>query len=279
MPSNVLAVFFALASALTIAWGTVVRHRIAARVPAGRSPILTAIRRPLWWAGMSTAIIAYLLQVVALGFGPLLIVQPILVMSLLFTMLVSAAYERQRMSAEELFWAVVLSASVTVVIILGRPVDGEGHPPFGRWAPALLLGAALLLGINALARRRRGSERAFLLGLVTGAIFGYVAVLSKTVADAFVIEGLWGLVANWETYALILAATLGTLVQQNAFNAASLNTSLPAMKVGEPVVALTLGFLVLGESFLVSGWNWVWLLLALVAMVTATMVLSRRGTV
>lgn len=46
MYSTLLAMGFALASALTIAWGTVVRHRIAEEAPAEGSPFLQAIRRP-----------------------------------------------------------------------------------------------------------------------------------------------------------------------------------------------------------------------------------------
>ena len=73
--SNLLAVFFALASALTVAWGTVVRHRIA--LEASGSVMRTAMRNPVWWVGTLAAIVAYGLQIVALGFGTLLVVQPI----------------------------------------------------------------------------------------------------------------------------------------------------------------------------------------------------------
>lgn len=277
MENNFFAVLFALASALTIAWGTVVRHRIAKNVPAGKSPLLTAVKRPMWWAGMSTAIIAYGLQVVALGFGPLLIVQPILVMSLIFTMPVSAYYDKHPISLTELFWAVLLTLSVAVVVILGRPVSGQDHPTFSHWLPALAIGGLILWALNGIADRRRSHDRALLLGLVTGAIFGYVAVLSKAVADVFVAGGAPGLLLKWETYGLILAATIGTLVQQSAFNASTLRTSLPAMKIGEPIVAFTLGFLVLGETFQVSGWGLLGLGLALLTMITATLVLARKG--
>ena len=75
--SNLLAIFFALASALTVAWGTVIRHRIA--LDADDSVMRAAMSNPLWWVGTAAAIGAYGLQVIALGFGTLLVVQPILV--------------------------------------------------------------------------------------------------------------------------------------------------------------------------------------------------------
>ncbi|WP_156232489.1 DMT family transporter [Corynebacterium occultum] len=277
MENNLLAAIFALASALTIAWGTVVRHRIAKAVPAGKSPFLTAIKRPMWWAGMSTAIMAYCLQVVALGFGPLLVVQPILVMSLIFTIPVAAIYDNHRVSKAELFWASLLTVSVSVMVILGRPIGGQSHPSFSRWWLALLLGVLVLFVMDRVAKHQKGRNRALILGLVTGAIFGYVAVLSKAVADSFVSSGVLGLIISWESYALIFAATMGTLVQQSAFNASSLRTSLPAMKIAEPIIAFGLGFAVLGESFRVDGFDWIWLGVAFFLMVLSTVVLSRRN--
>ena len=275
--SDLLAVLFALASALTIAWGTVVRHGIAVSAPAGTSPMLTAIQKPMWWAGMSTAIIAYGLQVVALSFGPLLLVQPFLVMSLMFTLPLSAAYNRRRMSRAEIIWSTLLTAAVVVVLVLGRPIGGEDQPPIQRWIPALLIGVVVLSVIYQLGARSDQRRRALLQGLVTGAIFGYVSVLSKAVADNFNLGGFSGLFTAWELYALILAATVGTWVQQNAFNAGALRTSLPSMKIGEPIVAFTLGYAVLLERFQAVDWEWIGMGAALAVMVLSTLILSRKS--
>lgn len=280
--SNVLAVVFALASALTIAWGTVVRHRIAEEAPAASgdlrdSPILRVIRRPLWWAGLSTAFLGYGFQVVALGFGTLLTVQPILCLSLMFTLPLSSIYRKQRISGVELFWAFVLSAAVAVIVILGNPAHGDLQPTLRRWIPALLIGGAALFALDRFAYTRLRHEKAFLLGIVTGAVFGYVAVLSKATVNLFMDDGLHGLVFNWEGYALIGMATLGTIVQQSSFNAAALKHSLPAMTVAEPFVAFTLGYAVLGERFQVSGFEWVFMAVAAAAMVLSTFALSRQS--
>lgn len=275
MHNYVLAVLFALASALTIAWGTVVRHRIAEAAPvSGNAAILSAMKRPLWWAGMSTAIIAYLLQVVALGFGPLLIVQPILVTSLMFTLPLSARYDGRRISVSEMTWATILTISVSVLVLLGRPLPGITHPPLERWFLPIGIGFAVLFAMDRYAARQIRSDKALILGIVTGAIFGYVGVFSKAVADIFVISGFVGLLTNWELYALILSATIGTVVQQSSFNAGALKNSLPAMKSAEPVVAFSLGYLVLGEKFQATDLEWLWMALALIFMIVSTVKLS-----
>ena len=280
--SNVLAVLFALASALTIAWGTVVRHRIAEEAPDASgelrdSPILRVIRRPLWWAGLSTAFLGYGFQVVALGFGPLLIVQPILCLSLMFTLPLSSIYQKQRISKAELFWAFVLSAAVAIIVIVGNPAHGDVQPTLRRWIPALIIGGAVLIALDRFAYTRIRHEKAFFLGVVTGAIFGYVAVLSKATVNLFMTGGIDALIFNWEGYALIGMATLGTIVQQSSFNAAALRHSLPAMTVAEPFVAFALGYAVLNERFQVAGFEWLLMVLAAAAMVVSTFALSRQS--
>lgn len=280
--SNLLAILFALASALTIAWGTVVRHRIAEEAPADGSlkgsPFWNAISRPLWWAGTGTALLGYGLQVVALGFGTLLVVQPILVLSLMFTLPLSARYDGRRISITEMSWAGLLTAAVAILVILGRPLAGNPHPPLDRWVPALVAGAVALTLLERLAQLQIRRHKALLLGVVTGALFGYVAVLSKAVVDVFLQGSIMGLLTNWETYGLILGATLGTIVQQYSFNAGALKNSLPAMTITEPIVAFSLGYAVLGERFQVTtALGWSLMGVALLAMIASTVALSRRG--
>lgn len=282
MHSNLFAVLFALASALTIAWGTVVRHRIAEEAPADGSlkgsPFWNAVSRPLWWAGTGTALLGYGFQIVALGFGTLLVVQPILVLSLMFTLPLSARYDGKRMRTSEIFWAGLLTVAVAVLVLLGRPLAGDPQPPLDRWLPALGVGIVVLFALDRFAQFQIRREKALLLGVVTGALFGYVAVLSKAFVDILIHSGFLGILLSWETYALILGAAVGTIVQQYSFNAGALKNSLPAMTITEPIVAFSLGYVVLGEKFqvtTVTGWSFMGL--ALFAMIVSTIVLSRKG--
>lgn len=277
MLSNLLAMAFALASALTIAWGTVVRHRIAEGAHPGDSPLIQAIKRPAWWLGTCTALLGYGLQVVALGFGTLLVVQPILVLSLMFTLPLAARFDGRRISLNEFTWASVLTLAVAVLVLLGRPTMGDPQPPLGRWVPALAIGAVVLVGIERFAQRQIRNEKALLLGIVTGGIYGYVAVLSKATVDILVHSGFSELLVSWEGYSLAAGAILGTAVQQHAFHAGALKNSLPAMTIVEPIVAFSLGYAVLHEHFQVSGWNWLFMAAALIAMTLSTAALSRRG--
>ena len=280
MHSNLLAAAFALLSALIIAWGTVIRHRIAEQAPAdgslSGSPFISALSRPMWWLGTGCALFGYALQVVALGFGTLLVVQPILVLSLMFTLPLSARYDGKKMARDELGWATALTISVGILVIMGDPLPGNPQPPLERWLPALAVGVATLGIFYLLSRRAEPNKRALLLGTITGGIYGYVAVLSKATVDVIVHEGLFALLTTWQGYSLLAGAMLGTVVQQYAFNAGQLKNSLPAMTIVEPIFAFALGYAVLGEKFQVSGWNWAWMALSLLVMILSTIALSSR---
>ena len=280
MTNSLLAIAFALASALTIAWGTVVRHRIVKAAPGDGtvegSPLMAAARNPRWWVGLGTALLGYAFQVVALYFGALLIVQPVLVLSLMFTMLLAARLQNRALSSHETGWALTLSVGVTLLLLVGRPTQGTGEPSLRRWLLAIGAGAVVLIAMAVIAGRRPSRRKALVLGLVTGALFGYVAVLSKAFVDIAAAEGVRGVIGSWETYGLILGAFVGTAVQQYSFHAGPLEQSLPAMTIGEPIVAFTLGYVVLGERFQVESLlGWMVLAASVAAMIAATWQLSQ----
>lgn len=282
MQSDLLAVLFALASAMTLAWGTVVRHRIAGQAPENSSPltsipIFSVVKRPLWWAGTVTAFVGYGFQVAALSYGTLLVVQPVLVLSLMFTLPLSAYYDGRRTTATEMMWCGILSLAVATLVVVGKPAAGMTQPPLSLWIPAIAIGAVVLGILYRLAFSCPKQWRAVLLGIVTSGLFGYVAVFSKAAVNIVGEQGAIGLVTNWEPAAVIIGATLATAMQQSSFHADALENSLPAMTISGPIVAFVLGYLVLGEKFQVSGYAWIYIVASLIAMVTAAIALSRHS--
>ena len=274
MFSNVVAVAFALASALVIAWGTVIRHRIVLDA-SSTSVMRTAVRTPLWWIGTGAAVVAYVLQLIALHFGTLLIVQPILVLSLMFTLPLAAWYSRRRMPTREVVWCVTLTIAVGILVVYGRPTAGLATPTWSQWWPAFVVGAVALAALF-VAAFNRPDESALALGTACGILYGYVALVAKAVVDIFAHEGLVALLGSWELYTLIALAGGGTVIQQYSFHAGALAHSLPAMTIMEPIVAFGLGYWVLGEKFQVeSALGWTVMAGSLIIMVVSTVVLSR----
>ena len=104
------AVAAALAGAVFTAIGIVVRQRATMDVPRDRGVsrlmLNTLLRRPLWWAGTAAAVTGYAFQAVALAFGSLLLVAPLMVSALLFALPLSAWTSRRRVTRAEWGWPV-----------------------------------------------------------------------------------------------------------------------------------------------------------------------------
>ena len=115
---------------------------------------------------------------------------------------------------------------------------------------------------------------AVLLGLVSGALWGVFAVLTKGVVERLG-HGMWALLSSPELYVWAVVAVAATAWQQSSFRAGSLAAALPSMTVAEPVVASVLGILVLGESLRPGDEGWVLLIAAIAVMVVSTVALAR----
>ncbi|OAK56499.1 MULTISPECIES: DMT family transporter [Nocardiaceae] len=280
MPQTLLVVVLALGAALCIAIGTVVRQRTAAEVPLEDvgvlGPITTLVKRPVWWVGTVVGIGGYALQAAALGLGSLLLVQPLLVLSLLFALPLGARFSHRAISGAEWLWAAILTASVAILVVVGDPKPGIERAEARHWVVICLVGIPFVALCVFAAQRSTGSRRAVLLGSAGGALFGVAAVLTKGVVH-LLSRGVVPLLTSIELYALIVVAVCAISLQQSAFQAGALQASLPATTVMEPVVASALGFLVLGEYLDADRDVAVVLVVALSAMIAATVALARSS--
>lgn len=280
MASNWIAVASALAAALCIAVGAVLRQRAAAVVPndqLGKLGLIgTLIRRPDWWLGTLVGIGGYVFQATALGKGSLLLVQPLLVLSLLFALPLGARFAGRTIRAADWMWAIVLTTAVAILVVVGDPRPGHPHAEARHWVVITCVGLPLVALCLVGARVWSGARRALLLGIAAGVLFGVAAVLTKGVV-AHGGDGLIPLLTSFETYALIVVGLAATLLQQNAYQAGALQASLPATTVAEPVVATALGFLVLGEYLHTDKELAVLLVVALLAMFAAAIALAQSA--
>jgi drug/metabolite transporter (DMT)-like permease len=274
-----LVVLLALLAAVFLAIGIVVRQRATMDVPPEHGVstvmVLTLLRRRLWWAGTAAAVAGYVFQALALANGSLLLVQPILVSALLFALPLSARLAHRRVTRGEWAWAVLLTVALAVFVVLAktRPGDYEASVPTS--ALVALICAAAVMACVIVAIRTIGWRRAVLLAVAVGVLFGVVAVLTKLVMHLLTHDGLGTVLTTPVLYLLALLGIVATLLQQSAFHAGSLQTSVPTMLVLEPVIAVLLGAIMLGEQITVGGVKAVAITIALAAMAAATIALGR----
>lgn len=278
MDKTDIAALLALGAALFIAIGDVIHQRSAHDVtdePVSHLGLFTRLLRDRrWWLGSGVSAVGFGLQAAALGLGSVLLVQAILVTSLLFALPINARITGQPVSRFQWMWAALLASAVVVIVTVGNPTEGVSRASFETWSLVIaVLGPALVLCVIG-ARIFPGPTGAVLLALVSGALWGVFAVLTKGVVDRLD-DGLVELLCTPELYAWAAVAIAGTAWQQSSFRAGALTASLPTMTVTEPVVGSVLGVIILGETLRPGDAGWVTLVVAFTVMVVATAALAR----
>ena len=277
--SHAFAIGSALLAAFWAAVGIVVRQRAiqgGAGNPDDPGAIVTSwVRQPAWWAGTLGAVGGYVFQALALAHGSLLLVQPLLVSSLLFVLPLGARFSNQHVRARDWYWALLLTAALTIFVLVGQPREGNYRPPVPAWSVALAGSVPVVIVCVLAARRTVGRPRAMLLASAVAVLLGMIAVLTKVSTHRLATHGWHGLLTVPAPYLLVALAATVTVLQQSAFHAGALQASVPIMLVGEPVVAVLLGVVVLGEHLVVRGGGSVILVVAIGAMTAATIALGR----
>jgi drug/metabolite transporter (DMT)-like permease len=273
-----IAAILALGAAFFIAVGDVMHQRQAHEVTDDKvghvELFLRLLRDSRWWLGSLVSAAGFGLQAAALGLGSVLLVQALLVTSLLFALPINARLSQRRVTRWEWTWAALLAAAVAVIVTVGNPTAGHSHASLKTWAAVVaVLGPVLVLCVIA-GSMTKGSTSAVLLAVVSGALWGVFAVLTKGVVDRLD-DGVIALLRTPELYAWALVLVAGTAWQQFSFREGSLTASLPTMTVTEPVVASVLGIVVLGETLRPGEAGWLTLIVAFTVMVVSTGALAR----
>ncbi|GAB2590950.1 DMT family transporter [Streptomyces capparidis] len=254
--SRAVAVGAALAAGGCFALAGALQQAAASRRPEAEalSPRLLRglARQPVWLAGMALAVLAYGFQSLALAFGPLSLVQPLIVSELLFAIPLAARLHRMRLGAREWTGAAAVAGGLATALAAARPYGGEPAASPGQWLLLFAAAGAVTAAVLRGARAVRGPARASLIALAAGVVMGTQSVLLAVTVDRFG-EGPGAVLTAWQTYLLVGASAAGLLLIQTAFQAGPLSASLPVIDATEPVVATVVGVTLFGEAVR-TGW-------------------------
>jgi len=276
-----VAALLALVAAFLFAMASVLQQRAASTVPdedaLRASLVARLVKQPMWLAGFGLDALGYVVQAVALAFGTLIIVQPLLVTMLLFALPLGARYAGRRLERTDWRWALVLTVGLVLFLVIGDPTAGLDRGDGRRWLVSLLVLYPIIVVLVASGSVRRGSVRALLLGAAAGLCYGITDALTKSVVRGLD-DGFVSLLANWETWVLVVTIVSGAFLQQSAYQAGGLRASLPAITGLEPVTGIALGVFVYYERFRVhSAIGWTMLAASAGAATVAALALARRA--
>lgn len=255
-----LAILLSLAASFCTATSSICQ-RLGARhlessghTVAGFDPLLVfrLATQPVWLLGFAAMLGGFLLQVSALHFGPLALVQPILAVELLFVFGYLAMMTRCRgMRWREWLAAAAMSAGVSVFLRAASPSGGQPHAAALSWwlaglATAIIAGAAIAAG-----RGGSASRRAACLGVATGVSWGFIAAVSKELSS-HVDGGPGAIFGTWSVYVLMATGVAVMLLTSHAMAAGPLAASQPGFTLGDPVTAILLGAFLFAERLQTS---------------------------
>ena len=255
-----MAVCLGLAAAAAFGAASVLEERSTKQVPqrAALSPRLLAdlVRRPLFLVSIGVNITGAGLQILALHFGSLTLVQPLLMLSLLFAVVISAVATRRRPPDTVLLAGVACcAAGISGFLAVARPHGGVDTADPVAALPLAACLAAGLGGCLAAARWGPRAARTLWLALGCGAAFGVNAFLLKIVPGTLP-AGFADPLRQWPLYLMMIVTPVGFALNQNAFQGGTLIAPvLAVITTADPLVSMVTGAVFLHEKIAAAPLN------------------------
>jgi drug/metabolite transporter (DMT)-like permease len=244
-------VLAALLGSLSNATSGVLQRRATgtpdARELFSRRFIQNLLGNRLWLFGEALDILGFLLQAVALKFGSLTLVEPLLTTNLIFLLLILAWRFRVPMKLREWGGGVAICLGLSFLLLAAQPRGGHVQFNGTDWIiTTCAIGAFVIASALLVRHLPHPGWRAAIAGVAAGANFALTAAFTKLAVNKLQ-YGLPTLFTSWEIYALIVSGLVALLVMQSAYGAGPLAISTPAMQIVDPLLSITIGLLLFSD--------------------------------
>ena len=253
-------------------------HQVAERGVFAPRLLVDLAHRPLWLASILATVIGAVLQAFALHFGPLALVQPILVLDLLFAVLIASGLRRTAPDRVIFAGVVCCTLGIAVFLAVSQPTGGtETVVSLPAVLPlAVLLGVVLAVCLT-WAKFGPRPARPLVLGLACGVCNGVAAFLLKLVTFSLA-QGFSEPLEQWPVYALAVVGPVGFLLNQEAFQSGTLIApALAVITTVTSLVSIGIGYLWLNENVASGPVDVVTEVASLAAMTAGVAMLAYRA--
>lgn len=264
-PQQGLGIPVALVGAVFLALGAQFQHRgvnkmEARSVEPARSglsihQLLLLLRRPSWVIGSLMLGLAVVFQLISLGLAPIIVVQPLGAIALVITAIVNARISKVRLERASIRAIVLCVGGVGIFVTIAAFTATSGPVSEGQLIAILIILAVVTIAFALFFAYLRSRFKAIVYIIGAGVLYGFVATLAKVVIDriktlfipTFHIGEL-----EWLTVlcviALLAAAALGGYFVQSAYSSGPPDLVIAGLTVIDPLVAVTIGVVVLQEA-------------------------------
>jgi drug/metabolite transporter (DMT)-like permease len=256
-PRQFIGIPIALVGAVFLSLGAQLQHRGVNKVEHNTDhdgsgglrfkQLTLLLSRPSWVFGSLLLGLAVVLQLTALVFSPLIVVQPLGAVSLVITAMINSRVSGQRLNKRSIL-AVCLCVGGVGAFVLVAAFAAREVPVTDRELVIILIVLAVVLLLFAAAfllLRRRMRALWYVVG--AGVLYGFVATLAKSVIARIEQQEFDWLTAVCAV-ALVLAVSLGAYFVQNAYASGPPDLVVAGLTVIDPLVAVTIGIAILDEA-------------------------------
>ncbi len=251
-----MAIALAAGAALLAATAVVLQRLALERAPAEDTlhPRLMAhaLRSRIWLLGFVILLAQFGLQATALRFGQLSVVQPVLILELVFLIAILALVFHRRLGGREILGVAGVVLGLGAFFVVARPALGKGTASGTGWLVMTVACVTAAVVLAALGRTGPRWWRATAFGTAAALLFAFNAAVTKALTTK-ISEG-WGHVfTSWTPYVLALTGLAGFFLLQNALHAGPLTASRMANVIVNPLVSIVIGVTAFQEHLRTGG--------------------------
>ena len=181
-----MSVVFGLLTALSNALAVTMQH-IASTSDTKQSSwwrlVLYLMRHPLWLLGWVAMLGSLVFQALALHFGPLSVVQPLLVTELIMALALRRLWLHQTIKRASWIAAIVTGGGLITFLVATSPSESAYVPVTHEWVVACVVCFGAVGALVAFAQRGSPSRRAGLFGAATAIAWAIGATFIKATTD------------------------------------------------------------------------------------------------
>ena len=256
-PGLLLGIPLALAGAVFMSFGAQYQHRGVEKVErlSGQdgakgltgAQLARLFSRPSWVVGTIMLGLAIVCQLGALSVAPLIVVQPLGAISLVITTLLNARISGHSPTRKSVTAIVACVGGIFIFVLIAAIFASERDVTERDLLVILALLGFVIVVFTALWLWLRRKIGALFYIMAAGVVYGFVATLAKVV-----IKRLQAGEFEWLTLvclvALIAATAVGAYFVQTAYASGPPDLVIAGLTVVDPIVAVLIGLLVLGEA-------------------------------
>ncbi|MEV8170933.1 DMT family transporter [Microbacterium sp. NPDC077486] len=262
-PGLLLGIPLALAGAVFMSLGAQYQHRGVEKVErlsgsdgaAGLSfdQLKRLFTRPSWVVGTLMLGLAIVCQLAALVKAPLIVVQPLGAIALVITTLLNARITGHAPTRQSLTAILACVGGIFLFVFFAAIYATEKEVTDRELFVilAILLVVIIVLGACWLILRHRMRALFYIIG--AGILYGFVATLAKVIIKR-IEAGQFEWITAVCLLALLSAGAVGAYFVQTAYSSGPPDLVIAGLTVVDPMVAVLIGMLVLGEAAAAPWW-------------------------